>query len=63
MRAKAFSYVSSFSYYGIGYVTSDDTVNVAQWFDYAPYGSVIATTNTGLGVTTFTFAANARVNG
>ncbi len=21
--------------------------NVAQWFDYAPYGSVIATTNTG----------------
>ena len=21
--------------------------NVAQWFDYAPYGSVIASTNTG----------------
>jgi RHS repeat-associated protein len=28
-------------------VTSDATMNVAQWFDYAPYGSVIATTNTG----------------
>jgi len=28
-------------------VTSDDTMNLAQWFDYAPYGSVIATTNTG----------------
>jgi RHS repeat-associated protein len=22
-------------------------MNVAQWFDYAPYGSVLATTNTG----------------
>jgi RHS repeat-associated protein len=32
---------------GTGYVTSDDTMNVAQWFDYAPYGSVLATTNTG----------------
>ncbi len=28
-------------------VTSDATMNVAQWFDYAPYGSVIASTNTG----------------
>jgi RHS repeat-associated protein len=28
-------------------VTSDATMNVAQWFDYAPYGSVIATTDTG----------------
>jgi hypothetical protein len=28
-------------------VTSDSTMNVAQWFDYAPYGSVLATTNTG----------------
>jgi RHS repeat-associated protein len=28
-------------------VTSDSSMNVAQWFDYAPYGSVIATTNTG----------------
>ena len=28
-------------------VTSDDFMNVAQWFDYAPFGSVIASTNTG----------------
>ena len=28
-------------------VTSDATMNVAQWFDYAPYGSVLASTNTG----------------
>jgi RHS repeat-associated protein len=28
-------------------VTSDSSMNVAQWFDYAPYGSVLATTNTG----------------
>jgi RHS repeat-associated protein len=28
-------------------VTSDANMNVAQWFDYAPYGSVLATTNTG----------------
>jgi RHS repeat-associated protein len=28
-------------------VTSDSSMNVAQWFDYAPYGSVVATTNTG----------------
>ncbi|MCW2114418.1 hypothetical protein [Bradyrhizobium elkanii] len=28
-------------------VTSDASMNVAQWFDYAPYGSVLATTNTG----------------
>jgi RHS repeat-associated protein len=28
-------------------VTPDFSMNVAQWFDYAPYGSVIATTNTG----------------
>jgi hypothetical protein len=26
---------------------SDSSMNVAQTFDYAPYGSVIATTNTG----------------
>jgi RHS repeat-associated protein len=39
MRATVFSHVSSYTYHGIG--------NVAQWFDYAPYGSVIATTNTG----------------
>jgi RHS repeat-associated protein len=47
MRATAFSDVSPYSCYGIGYATSDATMNVAQWFDYAPYGSVIATTNTG----------------
>jgi RHS repeat-associated protein len=47
MRAMAFSDVSSYSYYGMGDVTSDSSMNVAQWFDYAPYGSVIATTNTG----------------
>jgi RHS repeat-associated protein len=47
MRATAFSDVSSYSYYGMGDVTSDSSMNVAQWFDYAPYGSVIATTNTG----------------
>src|SRR5450755_1676844 len=28
-------------------VTSDSAMNVAQFIDYAPYGSVIATTNTG----------------
>jgi RHS repeat-associated protein len=28
-------------------VTSDAMMNISQWFDYAPYGSVIATTNTG----------------
>src|SRR6266851_3116061 len=28
-------------------VISDATMNLAQWFDYAPYGSVLATTNTG----------------
>jgi RHS repeat-associated protein len=28
-------------------VTSDATMNVAQWFDYAPYGSLIASSNTG----------------
>jgi hypothetical protein len=28
-------------------VTSDSSMNVAQWFVYAPYGSVLATTNTG----------------
>jgi hypothetical protein len=28
-------------------VASDSSMNVAQWVDYAPYGSVIATTNTG----------------
>jgi RHS repeat-associated protein len=28
-------------------VTSDSAMNVAQWFDYAPYGNVLATTNTG----------------
>jgi RHS repeat-associated protein len=32
---------------GFRSVTSDSSINVAQWFDYAPYGSVIATTNTG----------------
>jgi RHS repeat-associated protein len=26
---------------------SDPAQNMAQWFDYAPYGSVIASTNTG----------------
>jgi RHS repeat-associated protein len=35
------------SYSGTGDVTSDSSMNVAQWFDYAPYGSVIASTNTG----------------
>jgi RHS repeat-associated protein len=47
MRATAFPDVSSYSYYGMGYVTSDSSMNVAHWFDYAPYGSVLATTNTG----------------
>jgi RHS repeat-associated protein len=28
-------------------VTSDTSGNLAQWFDYAPYGSVIASENTG----------------
>ena len=28
-------------------ITSDANQNRAQWFDYAPYGSVIASTNTG----------------
>jgi RHS repeat-associated protein len=28
-------------------ITSDTNQNRAQWFDYAPYGSVIASTNTG----------------
>lgn len=28
-------------------ITSDPNQNRAQWFDYAPYGSVIASTNTG----------------
>jgi RHS repeat-associated protein len=28
-------------------VTSDSTMSVAQWFDYGPYGSLIASTNTG----------------
>ncbi len=28
-------------------ITSDSNQNRAQWFDYAPYGSVIASTNTG----------------
>jgi RHS repeat-associated protein len=47
MRATAAPDLSSYSYSGTGYVTSDANMNVAQWFDYAPYGSVIATTNTG----------------
>jgi len=28
-------------------VTSDENGNLAQWFDYMPYGSVLASTNTG----------------
>jgi RHS repeat-associated protein len=28
-------------------VTSDPNGNVAQWFDYAPYGSLLASSNTG----------------
>jgi RHS repeat-associated protein len=32
---------------GSTYITSDPNQNRAQWFDYAPYGSVIASTNTG----------------
>jgi hypothetical protein len=28
-------------------VTSDTAGNLAQWFDYAPYGSVLASDNTG----------------
>jgi RHS repeat-associated protein len=47
MRATAVPDLSSYSYSGTGYVTSDANMNVAQWFDYAPYGSVIASTNTG----------------
>jgi RHS repeat-associated protein len=47
MRATAAPDLSSYSYSGTGYVTSDANMNVAQWFDYAPYGSVIATANTG----------------
>jgi RHS repeat-associated protein len=47
MRATAAPDLSSYSYSGTGYVTSDANMNVAQWFDYAPYGSVLATTNTG----------------
>jgi RHS repeat-associated protein len=47
MRATAAPDLSSYSYSGTGYVTSDANMNVAQWLDYAPYGSVIATTNSG----------------
>jgi RHS repeat-associated protein len=47
MRATAAPDLSSYSYSGTGYVTSDANMNVAQWFDYAPYGAVLATTNTG----------------
>jgi len=28
-------------------VTSDTNGNLAQWFDYAPYGSLLASSNTG----------------
>ena len=28
-------------------ITSDTNQNRAQWFDYAPYGSIVASTNTG----------------
>jgi hypothetical protein len=37
MRATVAPDGGSYSYGGTDYVASDDTMNVAQWFDYAPY--------------------------
>src|SRR6266480_3521980 len=62
MRALAPRRTSTYSYAGMAYanqhavtqviVSHEWTNNLAQWFDYAPYGSVIAYTNNGPTVAT-----------